>query len=104
MTPQLTRIIALLEHASTDELDLAEFKVNRIMSRGRDSYGPMHLANDGRDFLAEGLDELDDLESYLWMHRRREQLQAQAFPDAAEFCDEEETGERFDTSDVEVGR
>jgi hypothetical protein len=53
----------MLELASDDELRVFHVIASRVMGGGRKQYGPLHLANDARNFRKEGADEMAD---YVW--------------------------------------
>lgn len=60
--------------ATADEHAMALTYVQKLMGEGRTEHGALDLANDSRDLMGEGLDELDDVMSYLMMFKRRLEL------------------------------
>lgn len=101
----LAEIHALLESGSIDELRAFRVIARRVMSGGRDQYGPLVLSNDARDFRKEAADECADLLWYVAIQQVLAGYAAQQTPEPTADFDSAETGEheRFDTSDVEVG-
>lgn len=57
---ELLEIASLLRSASRDERGVLLRVAQRLMSKGRDNYGPMHLRNDARDFGHEMAEEAVD--------------------------------------------
>jgi hypothetical protein len=87
VTP-LAEISALLSAASADEQAVVLEVARRVMGKGRRKHGPMHLANDDRDWREELSQELWDALAYAACNvvRRRHNV--------ARFV-----GEQFDTSE-----
>jgi hypothetical protein len=81
-------IASLLSAASADEQAVVLEVARRVMGKGRRKHGPMHLANDDRDWREELSQELWDALAYAACNvvRRRHNV--------ARFV-----GEQFDTSE-----
>ncbi len=58
-------IASRLPTLSLDELRVVDVILGRVIGKGRDSYGPLNLGTDQRDFVAEASDELADAIWYL---------------------------------------
>ena len=76
----LGELRGFMQRASDDELRAFYVIASRVMGGGRDQYGPLHLANDARDFAKEAADEAADL---LWYQAIRVVLDGYAAPASA---------------------
>ena len=63
---RLGRLNSLIRQASADELKVLLVVAERLTA-GRERYGTLHLATDGRDFAREALEEAADLGLYTAM-------------------------------------
>lgn len=82
-------LCALICTCSIDELRAFGVIARKVMTKGRESYGPTVLATDKRDFLAEAGDEFLDAIWYVALHvvskhdQRLERLRCEAADEIA---------------------
>ena len=80
------------ELMSPDERLLLAWMWRRILKVGRETYGPLDMLKEQREFVGEAVDELGDAVFYLFCESRRLEMKKERVSAFVEAIDDEPTG------------